>query len=247
MISRNCLALAAAASLCTYIGPAAAVAPAATLYGPTPYLSYDDSPFKGLSFSYFHLDDFESGSTPTPGYTSTTGGQIVASGAFTDSVDVDIDGINGSGNAGRSWFSAGSTSKFTFVFNSAVLGSLPTHAGVVWTDVGNVTSGSTGIGDVTFSAFDSGDSLIQSINGFNMGDSSVAGATAEDRCFGIYFAGGISRIEISMANSQDWEVDHLQYGTLNPIPEPEQWLLMALGVAAVAGAVRRRKVPVTPA
>jgi len=215
---------------------ASAVEPTQTPYGPTPYLSFSDSPFNGLSFSYFHLENFEG--TATPGYASTTGGQIVSRSVQTDSVDADGDGINTSGNAGQSWFSAGSTGKFTFVFSSAVLGSLPTHAGVVWTDVGT-TSGSIGVTDVKFDAFNSGGGLIQSINAANLGDGLVDGNTAEDRFFGVYYSGGIARIEISVSNSVDWEVDHLQYGALTPVPEPEQWMLMALGIAAVAGAAQR--------
>ena len=35
--------------------------------GPTPYLSFADSPFSGLSFGYFHLETFETGSPERAG------------------------------------------------------------------------------------------------------------------------------------------------------------------------------------
>lgn len=45
----------------------------ATFYGPTPYLSFRDSPFSGTNFSYFYLEDFEDGLLNTPGVNVTTG------------------------------------------------------------------------------------------------------------------------------------------------------------------------------
>lgn len=233
--------LAAALLLAAASSTAHATSPVLTQYfeGPTPYLSFDDSPFKGPTYTYFHLETFEGAATP--GYT-VNAGHIGTSAQFTDSVDADGDGVNGSGLAGRSWYSGNATNTFVFTFSLSALGTLPTHAGIVWTDVGNVTSGTAGFGDVTFTAYDAKGNLIGTSTAPNLGDGFATGATAEDRFFGAFNLKGISRIEISMANSVDWEVDHLQYGSINPlpVPEPEQWLLMALGVAAVAGAARRR-------
>lgn len=245
MIFRSCRALAAAASLCALVGSAAAASPTPTFYEPTPYRSDNDSPFKGLSFSYFYLDDFESATRP-PGYASVQGGTILGPGGATDSVDADAGTIDGSGTAGHSWFSTyqdgeltRGTSLFVFRFSSFLLGGLPTHVGIVWTDVGDTFSGTLGVGNVTFSAYDTGGNLIGTMTANGLGDGSVNGGTAEDRFFGLSYAAGIEEIHIAM-NSFDWEVDHLQYGALNPVPEPEQWLLMALGIAAVVGMVRRR-------
>ena len=113
---------------------------AATLYGPTPYLRASDSPFAGGSFSYFHLEDFEDGAMNTPGL-SANAGIVLAPGINTDSVDGDDGVVDGFGQNGHSWFSNASTTSFTFTFNAAILGSLPTHAGLVWTDVGATLNG----------------------------------------------------------------------------------------------------------
>lgn len=39
--------------------------------GPSPYLSFADSPFNGGSFSYFHLETFEDHLLNTPGVTAS--------------------------------------------------------------------------------------------------------------------------------------------------------------------------------
>jgi len=70
-----------------------------------------------------------------------------------------------------------------------------------------------------------------------LGDGSAAGGTAEDRFFGAINAGGIQSFQISMGNSTDWEVDHLQFG-LAAVPEPSTWLL---AMAGVIGMCLRRK------
>jgi len=48
-----------------------------TLLGPTPYLSFVDSPFNPLQtsggFAYFHLETFEDGLLNTPGVSANTG------------------------------------------------------------------------------------------------------------------------------------------------------------------------------
>jgi len=71
------------------------------LIGPTPYLSFNDSPFKGLSFSKFFLEDFEDGLFNVPGVTgvSNTPGTSLGVGGnhpFSDSVDGDDGTIDGS-------------------------------------------------------------------------------------------------------------------------------------------------------
>ena len=56
------------------LGIAAAASTARSAFlGPSPYLSFADSPFNGGSFSYFHLEDFEDGSLNTPGVTASAG------------------------------------------------------------------------------------------------------------------------------------------------------------------------------
>jgi hypothetical protein len=41
--------------------------------GPSPYLSFSDSPFNGGSFTYFHLETFEDHLLNTPGVTASPG------------------------------------------------------------------------------------------------------------------------------------------------------------------------------
>ncbi|HET6463071.1 MAG TPA: FlgD immunoglobulin-like domain containing protein [Candidatus Krumholzibacteria bacterium] len=179
--------------------------------GPQPYNSVLDSPFHYLPHSYFYLEDFEDNALNTPGITSSAG-LVFGNGSSTDSVDGDDGSINGSGGNGHSYWSSYSPNAFTFTFNAGALGSLPTMAGLVWTDVGQVSSGTAGFGDVMFQAWDQNGVLLGTMGPFAVGDGSLNGETAEDRFFGVEYDGGISKIKMWMTNSVDFEVDHVQYG-----------------------------------
>jgi hypothetical protein len=208
-----------------------------------------DSPFNGVDFSsgYFHLEDFEDALLNVPGVTASAGAPF-APGGITDSVDADDGTIDGSGTAGNSFFSGSGATGISFTFDASVLGSLPTHAGIVWTD---------GAGTIQFEAFDGNGDSLGAIGPFSDGttspDGSFSGGTAEDRFFGFADApNGISRIFIS--NSQGGiEVDHLQFGAgeaVSPPPPPPPpppgaiplpapiWAGMAM-FAAAGGAYRR--------
>lgn len=168
--------------------------------GPSPYLSQADSPFTGPAYEYFYLENFETGAFSVPGVTKSAG-VFLGSGGSTDSVDADDGVIDGFGKAGRSLFNSAGSTGITFTFDSATLGSLPTYAGIVWTD---------GFSTITFEAFD--------INGASLGvrqgahsDNSTAGTTGEDRIYGVVYEAGISKIKIKNS-SGGIEVDHLQYG-----------------------------------
>lgn len=202
------------------------------LLGPTPYLSLADSPFAGLGLSTFHVEDFEDGALNTPGL-SANGGQIASGSIFVDSVDGDDGAIDGTGQNGRSWYSGNSLSTLRFSFDAGVLGAFPTHAGIVWTDVGNTSDG-LGFGGVTFEAFDALGASLGTVGPFIVGDGTAFSATAEDRFFGATNAGGISAIEVRMDNSVDWEIDHVQYG----LPTPGA--AVVLGLAGACGVRRRR-------
>jgi len=182
---------------------------ATAMLGPSPYLSFSNSPFNGTAFRYFHLETFEDGALNTPGVTASIGG-LSGPGSSGDSVDADDGSVDGSGANGRSWYTQNASKYITFTFSAALLTNLPTHVGVVWTDVGAATP-TLGYGDVIFEAYDAGGALIGT-NGASVGDGTGYSATAEDRFFGARFTGGISRIRFGMPNSSDWEMDHLQYG-----------------------------------
>ena len=179
MVGRLTLALALAVGL-LFAGPAGA----AILSGPSPYLCFDtatapagcggaDSPYKALSFSYFHLETFEDGLLNVPGVSASAGGvtSVVFGPAIHDSVDADDGVIDGSGLAGDSFFNSGGFAGITF--SAGVLGSLPTHAGLVWTDGG---------GTISFSASGPagllGPCSVVGFSGAGVPDGSVSGTTA---------------------------------------------------------------------
>lgn len=202
----------------------------AGLIGPSPYLSSADSPFNSLTFTYFHLESFEDGALNTPGVTVAPANlSVINPSDFTDSVDGDDGAIDGLGRLGRSLFGGG---PIVFTFNATALGSLPTHAGIVWTD---------GQGDITFEAFDQNGTSLGTLIGTHAGGS-FTGETAEDRFYGATHAGGISRISITTPGSM--EVDHLQYGAvpaLQAVPEPTSLVLLGIGALGLCGFARRRR------
>jgi hypothetical protein len=212
---------------------------AAQFLGPTPYLSSADSPLLGGSYTYFHLEDFEDAALNTSGVAASAGWSVVGPGGFTDSVDSDDGTLDNSGAAGHSFFSNNTQSSLTLTFSAAALGgNLPTHVGIVWTDVGSATP-TLGVGAVTFSALDAEGNALGSFGPFTLGDGTALSATSEDRFFGVVHAGGISSLTISMDNSVDWEVDHLQYGF---VPAPSALCSVLLGaVPGLCLLVRRRR------
>jgi len=190
----------------------------ASVFGPmTPYLSFADSPFASQSFSWFYLEDFEDGLFNTPGVT-VDDGLVSTPGFFSnDSVDADDGTIDGNGQQGNNMYNlqgADFVNDFTFTFDANVLGSLPTRAGIVWTD------GTPG-GLVTFEAFDENNNSLGTVSA-NLGDGSFFGSTAEDGFFGASNPGGISKIFITdNGTAGDVDIDHLQYGLQSgSVPEP---------------------------
>lgn len=225
---------------------------AAAYVGPLPYLSTADRPWIGTVFSNTILETFEGGGLSAPGV-SVDHGSALGPSALTDSVDADDGAIDGSGTAGSSWYSAGNAS-MTFSFDPIFAFGLPTHVGIVITDVG-ITTGSLGIGNFIVEAFDAANVSLGVSGPFVLGDGNVQGGTAEDRFVGAINTAGISRLTVTALDSTDWEVDHLQFGEraipacsiAQPptgsaddllCPEPGTLLLLAGGLI---GIVRRRR------
>jgi hypothetical protein len=212
----------------------------AQIIGPTPYLAFDNtlpgagsaiSPFSSLVFSdYFHLETFQDGLLNTPGV-SASAGSVFGPTSLADSVDADDGVIDGFGNLGRSFFGNNGVVGITFTFNAGVLGGLPTHAGLVWTD---------GAGPITFDAFDGLGALIGTVGGTHAG-AGFTGQTDEDRFYGIIAPGGIGSIRLRN-DAGGMEADHLQYGRTSSAaaPEPGTLALMALGIVGCIGRFRNK-------
>ena len=204
-----------------------------TIYGASPYLQTSDSPFVGLGLDYFYLEDFEDFALNTPGVTASAGYSTKPTwpASMTDSVDGDDGAVDGYGTRGNSWFSMDGGTGVTFTFDAGVLGSLPTHAGIVWTD---------GVDPIVFEAYDAYGAFLASVTATGIADSVYTGTTGEDRFFGVATDDGISKILIHSGAGGGIEMDHLQYGGTNPVPAPGAVVLAGVG-AALAGWLRRRK------
>ncbi len=203
------------AAIALAVAPACALAQPGQAFGPTPYACFADSPFAPIfpTLDYIYVENFEDGFN-TPGVSGT--GQTTLPGPTTDSVDCDDGASDGSGTAGRS-FSGLGTLGIGFAFDQAILGRLPTHVGLVWTDGGTLSN-------ITFQAFDANNQLVASTTLSSAGDGALTGSTSEDRFFGASFDGGIMSVRITCTlapggTGSGIEVDHLQFGGAFP-PAP---------------------------
>ena len=116
----------------------------------------------------------------------------------------EITSITGESLGGRGYWARGSQPTIEFVFDQQILGELPTHAAVAWTDDPGRT--------VTLEAFDAlGDSF-----GFATYDLTNQGSSSntDEYCFlGVVSDEDISKTKITGAGDTNcWEIDHLQYG-----------------------------------
>jgi hypothetical protein len=232
MISTNTRVRLAAVLAVVISGSGAASSSFAASVGPLPYLSAADGPWANAPLAPFYLEDFEDGVLNTPGVSAAGAVAVsVAGDVFTDSVDGDDGAIDGSGRNGRSHYTGNGGSGIEYTFSSAVLGALPTHAGIVWTDLSNAA-------DVFLEAFDGSNASLGILAAGDLNDGVSTSETAEDRFLGWTHPAGILRIRVYQSGS-DMEVDHLQYGIL--VPEPTAWAMIAC--AGMLAAMKRRTTP----
>lgn len=213
---------------------------AATIIGPSPYLTLADAPVAFTSAGGgmpFMAQDFESPDGPWEmGFSINIGQRIgpkFTSGdgvPVTDSVDGDDSAIDGDGTMGSSWFIPTRSAEITF--DDPVKA-----AGFVLTDADpNATL-------FTVTAFDESDNELvsQSFDAMFL-DDVFTGTTGEDRFFGVVpmTAGeAIKKIRIEIDNGSGIEIDHVQKYSL--VPEPSAGLSMMLGMLGVIALRRRRK------
>jgi hypothetical protein len=210
----------------------------ATLIGPIPYRCFADYPSVRAAFSAFPLEDFES---DVPGEFSVA----AMPPSWSDEPDLDGAAMEAGAAGGETWF-ASSDASLTFTFSTALLGSLPTDAGLLWTDIGlaNVRSG---LDSVLFEAFDASNNLLGVIGPSSLGDGLFAGQTAEDRFFGVTSPGGIASIRITSLSSTERDMDQPQQDAaefmkaMGMAREGESPTFLALLIVGSAGAQFKRR------
>ncbi len=167
-------------------------------FGPSPYLKFEDSPFAGDAGFGFCNETLEDGFFDIP--EATGDGSVAGPFGQADSVDADDGQIDGSGSAGRSYFSGAGS--ITIEFAKPRRNGLPFRVGLVWTDGGLAAP-------VTFEAFGPDGESIGTVGPAVHADLSNNGETAEDRFYGVSYALGVSKIRISNT-AGGIEVDHIQ-------------------------------------
>jgi hypothetical protein len=180
----------------------------ATLVNPIPYTSFASNSYVRALFDCFDVEDLEDSSLSASGDPALHG-MAPRSAGLPDLVVEDANSILESGASGRTWYFNG-VSSITFTFGAALLGALPTHAGLVWTNLG-LANVRKGFDSVLFEAFDTMNNSVGLVGPSALGDGLFAGQTVEDRFFGITSASGIGSVRISLLNSTQQGLDNLQY------------------------------------
>jgi len=180
----------------------------ATLVNPIPYTSFASNSYAHALFDCFDVEDLEDSSLSASGDPALHG-MAPRSAGLPDLVVEDASSILESGASGRTWYFNG-VSSITFTFGAALLGALPTHAGMVWTNLG-LANVRKGFDSVLFEAFDTMNNSVGLVGPSAFGDGLFAGQTVEDRFFGITSASGIGSVRISLLNSTQQGLDNLQY------------------------------------
>lgn len=210
----------------------------ATLVSPVPYRCFADYPSVRAAFSAFPLEDFENDAL-------RESSAIVMPGSWGNALNSGGAAMEAGGGGGDTWF-ASSDASITFTFSTALLGSLPTDAGLLWTDIGlaNVRSG---LDSVLFEAFDASHNLLGVIGPSSLGDGLFAGQTAEDRFFGVTSPGGIASIRITSLSSTERDMDQPQQDAaefmkaMGLARDGESPTFLALLIVGSAGAQFKRR------
>lgn len=196
------------------------------------YVSAGDSPFSSTGFGYFHLENFEDGQLNTPGASHIGGAVLQRSDVYSDSVDADDGVVDNNGNTAGATTGALyslNVNSVEFRFDAAALsGQLPTHVGLVVTDALRDTG-------VTLSAFRNGQ-LLGSISGTQVAE--LQHFTAQDRFYGWVDTLGIDRVVVTAAATDDWALDHLQYGTVST-PGSQCQIEPIAGIDGLIGAIEQ--------
>ncbi|WP_156972525.1 hypothetical protein [Nitrosospira sp. NpAV] len=207
----------------------------ATLIDPVPYSSFAGSPSARALFDYFELEHPEDClSNVSDGLAPH--GVASRSASRGDWINADRSPPNGSGASGHTWYFNG-VSSITFTFSTALLGALPNHAGLIWTDLG-LANVRKGFDSILFEAFDTAHNLLGIIGPSALGDGLFAGQTAEDRFFGVTSASGIGSVRISLLHSTEQGLDNLQYDLAKLMPfsaDPDPANTLAVLVVGRAG------------
>ena len=195
-----------------------------------PYRQASDSPWDGLSFDYFYLEDHEDGLLNTPGVTVNTGFVFGPTGTA-DSVDNDDGVLNFACGTCRSYAASGGAVDgvvLTYTFDGAQLGDvLPDHVGIVVTNAFEAT--------VTVEGFDV-DSLSQGTFALNVPETSLSDSIKQPVFIGLQGDIGLSSVSFTfdfVGSASTIEIDHLQYGSgASVVPVPAAvWLFgSALGL-----------------
>lgn len=210
--------------------------PASAAYlGPSPYLQTSDSPFFPFQgYSYFYLGNFEHGRLDAPGVSASTPSVTWADASLRDSA-ADAFGVVGDSRAAARSYDA-SNASVTFTFDPRLLGVLPTHAGIVWTDPG---IGS--VADVRFEAFDQDGRSLGVVPARLPRDGPTDGGVFKERFFGVTHAAGISKIRLAMPDHDRSAIDHLEYGAAAMrAPEMSTYAMVLAGFSLLAFSLLRR-------
>ena len=178
---------------------------ATTIFPPSSYSSFNDSPFFGTDFTsgYFHLEDFEDGIL-TPGMSITPTGTFPSP----DPLGVLSDGLSY-----RALLPGPGGVAHVINFDETTLGNYPTHVGIVPVHVEFASL-------MTIEFYDSSNNLIDSnvfVPGlFPAGNGVVQ---TDDLFYGVIDQNGVSRIEVIITSTvappfDNSGIDHFQYGYL---------------------------------